>query len=46
VIIETGLADANLFKNMILTPVSSATNAVEAFLNDPKLTGMSQNGTG
>jgi len=38
-VIKTGLADSHLFQNMILTPVSTAVAAIEAFSTQPSLTG-------
>ncbi|KAH8803278.1 15-hydroxyprostaglandin dehydrogenase [Xylogone sp. PMI_703] len=36
-VIKTGLADAHLFQNMILTPVSTAVSAIEDFSTQPGL---------
>jgi len=37
--IATGLADDNLFSNMILTPMSVAVDAIREFVSKPELTG-------
>ncbi|RFU33642.1 hypothetical protein B7463_g2655, partial [Scytalidium lignicola] len=38
-VIKTGLADAHLFQNMILTPVSTAVSAIKDFSTQPNLSG-------
>jgi len=39
-VIQTGLADQNLWSSMTLTPMSTAIDAIRGFMDDPKLTGI------
>jgi len=38
--VETGLADDNLFSNMVITPMSTLINAVQEIATNPSLTGV------